>query len=92
VIARVSTRWLLTVWGALVIATLISAGLGAHEGVASVGVRGGTVMAFAVAFVKVHIIGMQFMELRHASRGLSRLFSAWVVVVATVIIGIYLKG
>ncbi|WP_285031177.1 cytochrome C oxidase subunit IV family protein [Mycolicibacterium sp. lyk4-40-TYG-92] len=91
-IARVSTRWLLTVWGALVIATLISAALGAEEGASSVGVRTGTVIALAVAFVKAHLIGMQFMELRHAGDGLSRLFTVWVLVVAITIIGLYLKG
>ncbi|MEM7466808.1 MAG: cytochrome C oxidase subunit IV family protein [Pseudomonadota bacterium] len=50
-----------------------------------------TARVIFVAFVKVWIVGFQFMELRHAPRWLRHAFDAWIVVmcVALVTICIY---
>jgi hypothetical protein len=43
-----------------------------------------------VAFVKARLIGLYFMDLRHAPTALRVLFEAWCVAVCGTVIGLYL--
>lgn len=45
-----------------------------------------------VAFIKVRLVGLHFMELRSAPLALRTLFEAYVVVVFTVVIVMYVQG
>jgi hypothetical protein len=69
------------VWTLLVVATITSWSLG-----------GATVAVLVVAFVKVRLVGLYFMELRSAPVPLRLLFEGWVVVVCSILIGLYLSG
>jgi hypothetical protein len=50
------------------------------------------VIIAVVAFVKVHLVGMYFMELRHAPRVLKFSFSAWTVLTCAIVVGLYLAA
>lgn len=78
------------VWLALVAATLVSWSLGSHHWLN--GSRAASLTVLVVAFVKVRLIGLHFMELRAAPLGLRLAFETWVVVVCSVLIGLYLSG
>ena len=79
---RTTVTWLL-----LVFATSGSWILGAESrGQFSTGT--GTALML-VAFIKVRLVGLHFMELRSAPLALRTLFEAYVVVVATVVIVMY---
>jgi hypothetical protein len=67
------------VWAVLVGATLASWLLG-----------GGNAVVVAVAFLKVRLVGLYFMELRTAPVPLRVLFEGWVVVTCGVLIALYL--
>lgn len=67
------------VWAVLVAATLASWSLG-----------GGNAVVVAVAFVKVRLVGLYFMELRTAPLPLRGLFEGWVLVTGAVLIGLCL--
>jgi hypothetical protein len=47
-------------------------------------------MAIPVAFLKVYLISMEFMEVRGAPSVLRWVFGAWTVVFAVALTGIYL--
>jgi len=78
------------IWLVLVAATLASWSLGSGHGLS----RGATagVAVLVVAFVKVRLVGLYFMELRSAPIPLRLAFEAWVLVVGGVLIGLYLSG
>lgn len=77
----------LVVWAALVAATLISLALGedwiGHGDFAAA-------LVIAIAFVKVRLVGMHFMELRHAPLPLRIAFQAYCGVASIVLIVLYL--
>ena len=70
------------IWALLVAATLGSWTLGGGHGVALI----------AVAFVKVRLVGLYFMELRAAPVALRVAFEGWVVAAAGILVGLYLSG
>jgi hypothetical protein len=78
------------VWVLLMIATAASwslatdHGIGIHKAV--------TVAVLVVAFVKVALIGMYFMELRHAPPWLRNIFHVWYFAVSSVVVAIYLAS
>jgi hypothetical protein len=49
-----------------------------------------SVAVLAVAFLKVRLIGMYFMDLRLAPTALRVLFDAWCLTVAAIVIALYL--
>jgi Prokaryotic Cytochrome C oxidase subunit IV len=51
-----------------------------------------TVIAIAIALIKVRIIFREFMEVRHAPAWLCRLTDAWVVLIALCLLGSYFVG
>lgn len=77
----------LVVWAALVAATLISLALGedwiGHGDLAAA-------LVIAIAFIKVRLVGMHFMELRHAPLPLRLAFQAYCGVASIVLIVLYL--
>jgi caa(3)-type oxidase subunit IV len=77
------------VWLVLICATLISWRVGTdvafHPHFA-------TIVVVIVAFVKVRLVGLYFMELRDAPLLLRILFEAYCVVVCTMILVMYLVG
>jgi Prokaryotic Cytochrome C oxidase subunit IV len=72
---------LTAVWALLVAATLTTWSVG-----------GVSVAVLVIAFVKVRLVGLYFMELRSAPIPLRLLFEGWVVVTCSVLIGLYLSG
>jgi hypothetical protein len=70
------------VWALLVTATFLTWSVGG----------GGGVALLVIAFVKVRLVGLYFMELRTAPLRLRVLFEGWVVVTCCVLIGLYLSG
>ena len=69
------------VWIGLVLATATTFWLGVDHPFAEAGVRLASAIAIAIGFGKATFIGLEFMELRHAPRGLRFAFLAWCVVV-----------
>jgi Prokaryotic Cytochrome C oxidase subunit IV len=76
------------VWAFLVLATLVSWTIGEDHLTHSQDVVATTVIA--IAFIKVRLVGLQFMELREAPLLLRAAFETYVVVAAAVLIALYL--
>lgn len=77
-------------WALLMLATVISWYLGGNHALPG-GTKEMAVSLIAiVAFVKVHLVGNYFMELRHAPRTLRLVFSGWMVLTCALIVGLYL--
>ncbi|MVU80721.1 hypothetical protein GPX89_26145 [Nocardia sp. ET3-3] len=81
---------LIPVWLVLVVATGISWYLGVDHGSGSP-VTASTVI-LVVAFAKVTLIGLYFMELRHAPALLRWIFLGWSGVACAAVVGIYLAS
>ncbi len=78
------------VWGVLVLATIVSWVFGsAHAGV---GYRTASVLVIVVAFVKIRLVGLHFMELRDAPLALRGIFEGYCLVVGSLVLGMYLSG
>ncbi|MCW2856610.1 MAG: hypothetical protein JWR52_2225 [Marmoricola sp.] len=78
----------LIVWFALISATFATAGLGLEQtagGAATVGV-----LLLAIAFTKIRLVGIHFMELGSAPLPLRLLFEGYVLVTFTVLVVLFL--
>jgi len=76
-------------WLILVVATGVGWWLG-QAGQGNVqGVRLATAGVIVVAFIKVWIVGFQFMELRYAPRWLRHSFDAWILAVCVALLSIW---
>ena len=75
-------------WLILVVATGVGWWLGQTN---TQGVAVATAGVIVVAFLKVWIVGFQFMELRHAPRWLRHAFDAWIVAVGVALLVIWLR-
>jgi Prokaryotic Cytochrome C oxidase subunit IV len=73
-------------WAVLTVATTITWYLGDGHGSEDVA----SVAVLAVAFLKVYLVGREFMELRGAPRALHVLFAGWCAVVWTGLVSLYL--
>ena len=71
------------VWVALIVATLVSWTVGTDG---AVGARFATTVVLLVAFTKVRLIGLHFMELRESALELRVLFETYCVVVCSVLL------
>jgi hypothetical protein len=78
------------VWGLLVVATLLSASMGAGHAMADPEVVGSVVIT--VGFIKARMIGRYFMELRFAPVRLRLAFDGWLLLTWSVLVGLYLAG
>lgn len=54
--------------------------------------RYGTLAVVIIAFIKLRIVFLEFMELRHAPLGLRLAFEAWTVVVCASVLILYWSG
>lgn len=73
-------------WLILVAATLVSWAVGADHGTGSMV----AVVVLAIAAIKVRLVGLDFMELRHAPIPLRVLFEVYCFAVWAVLSGLYL--
>lgn len=73
-------------WLILVAATLVSWAVGADHGTGSML----AVVVLAIAAIKVRLVGLDFMELRHAPIPLRVLFEVYCFAVWAVLSGLYL--
>ena len=81
------------VWLVLTLLTALSWYLAEDYGVHhALAVRWVTAALFMVAFVKVRLVIMHFMEINDAPIALRAVFEAWVLVVCGVLIALYLTG
>lgn len=80
-------KTLLLAWVVLVVSTAISWFVGDDHGLGSGDAAAWAVIA--IAFAKVWLVGLHFMELRHAPPVLRRLFEGWVVVVPVALAVLY---
>jgi hypothetical protein len=78
------------IWALLMAATCLSAFLGSEDGASPAASRSGSVAILAIAFLKVRLVGLHFMELRQAPSALRLLFEGYVAVVCTLVVGFYL--
>jgi len=78
-------------WLILVGATAIGWWLGVTSQNAQNGILFTTVGILISAFLKVWIVGFQFMELKHAPRWLRHSFDAWVVVMCAALVILCLR-
>jgi hypothetical protein len=85
--AKPITRRACTVWLLLVVATIVSWQVGIDH---RIDYRLSTTLVLVVTFVKVNLVGMNFMELRGAALPLRVIFNAFCVVVCAVLISMYL--
>ena len=76
------------VWLGLVCATLASALAAGNHGITNH--RAAGVVVLLVAFAKVRFVGLYFMDLRHAPRGLQLAFEGYCLMVLAAILGFYL--
>jgi heme/copper-type cytochrome/quinol oxidase subunit 4 len=82
---RVSIVWIL-----LIIATLISWKVGTDHG--GITPHLATTIVIIVAFVKVRLVGLYFMELRHAPPQLRAILEAYCLIVPTTLVIMYLAA
>ncbi len=80
----------MTVWLVLVGATLASWSLGAEHWLS--GPRAASLAILLVAFFKVRLVGLHFMELRSAPVGLRIAFEVWALAVCGVLVVLYVSG
>lgn len=73
-------------WLILMVATAVSFAVGAEHGTGSSVV----VIVLAIAAIKMRLVGLDFMELRHAPVPLRAAFEAYCFVVWAVLSGLYL--
>ncbi|MBS0368907.1 MAG: cytochrome C oxidase subunit IV family protein [Proteobacteria bacterium] len=83
---HISPAQAVRVWFFLVAATLISAWLAEHHGLAG---QWTATAVIGVAAFKVRLVMLNFMELKHAPWRWRAAFEAWTAVVALLIIGVY---
>ena len=76
------------VWVILITATGVSWALGTQHGVHHHQLA--SVIIMLIAFIKVRLVGMYFMELRDAPNVLRGLFEAYCLIVCTLLLGVFL--
>jgi hypothetical protein len=77
------------VWLALISATAATVWLGTEHPFMDVGVRVASSLALGLAFLKVYLIGQDFMEIRPAPSPLRVAFAAWILIFGTLVITIH---
>ena len=78
-------------WLILMVATGLGWWLGQAGKTGAQGMALATAGVIIVAFVKVWIVGFQFMELRHAPRWLRHAFDAWIIAVCLALLLVCLR-
>lgn len=78
------------VWAILMTATVVAWFVGSNHSVAAD--RGLTIGLFVIAYFKVRLVGLYFMELRRAPLALRLLFETWAAVTFGMLLGFSLAG
>ena len=78
------------VWLALILATTVSWALGTNHGLGTGGHTASSTVILAVALFKVRLVGLWFMELRHAPHVLRAGFEVYCAAVCGLTIGMFL--
>jgi hypothetical protein len=73
-------------WLILIVATLVSFAVGVEHGTGA----GIVVVVLGIAAIKIRLVGLDFMELRHAPVPLRALFEGYCVLLWAVLSGLYL--
>jgi caa(3)-type oxidase subunit IV len=76
------------VWLLLITATGVSWALGTQHGMH--GHQLASVIILLIAFIKVRLVGLYFMELREAPNILRGLFEAYCLIVCAVLVGVFI--
>jgi len=76
------------VWVVLIVATAATWTLGTNHGFGNHTLA--SVVILLIAFIKVRLVGLYFMELRDAPAALRGLFEGYCVVACTIVIGVFL--
>ena len=76
------------VWVVLIVATAATWLLGTNHGFGNHTLA--SVVMLLIAFIKVRLVGLYFMELRGAPTPLRGLFEAYCAIACTVVIGVFL--
>jgi heme/copper-type cytochrome/quinol oxidase subunit 4 len=76
------------VWVLLIVATAVSWALGVQHGLHDHQLS--SVIILLIAFIKVRLVGMYFMELREAPNVLRGLFEAYCAIVCTLLLGVFI--
>jgi caa(3)-type oxidase subunit IV len=76
------------IWIVLILATVTSWVLGTEHGINNHTLASAAILL--IAFIKVRLVGLYFMELREAPTVLRGLFDAYCVIVCTLVIGVFL--
>jgi hypothetical protein len=87
--AEKQTRRTLVVWLVLVAAAVVSWTVGVNHGI---DYRLSTTLVLVITFMKVNLVGMNFMELREAVLPLRAIFNAFCIVVCVGLIAMYLSN
>jgi caa(3)-type oxidase subunit IV len=87
VTALVRTRTTV-IWIVLILATIASWTLGSDHGISHHALA--SVVILLIAFIKVRLVGLYFMELRDAPTVLRGLFEAYCLIVCSLLIGVFL--
>lgn len=85
---RVGGDTQVTVWFVLISATVATAVLGLEQAAGAASAVG--VVLLAIAFVKMRLVGIHFMELGNAPRPLRLLFEGYVAVTFTALVVLFL--
>ena len=76
------------IWIVLILATMTSLALGSEHGINNHTLASTAILL--IAFIKVRLVGLYFMELREAPTVLRGLFEAYCFIVCTLVIGVFL--
>jgi caa(3)-type oxidase subunit IV len=76
------------VWVVLILATVVTWTLGTNHGFANHTLASTVILL--IAFIKVRLVGLYFMELRGAPTVLRGLFEAYCAIACTVVVGVFL--
>jgi caa(3)-type oxidase subunit IV len=76
------------VWVVLIAATIVTWTLGTNHGLGNHTLA--SMVILLIAFIKVRLVGLYFMELRDAPAVLRGLFEAYCAIACTVVIGVFL--
>jgi hypothetical protein len=76
------------IWMVLIVATMTSLALGTEHGINSHTLASTAILL--IAFIKVRLVGLYFMELREAPTVLRGLFEAYCVIVCTLVTAVFL--
>jgi hypothetical protein len=76
------------IWMVLIVATMTSLALGSEHGINNHTLASTAILL--IAFIKVRLVGLYFMELRDAPTVLRSLFEAYCVIVCTLVTAVFL--